>query len=82
MKNKLIILFLFLSFSTIAQQEGAGKSEWTTYKTDPCFKQLSISFKCDGYSKQTSSYWYNIKFKNSSNQNIPALPSFQTWKFL
>ena len=46
------------------------KLAWSTYTKDPCFKQLGISYKCDGYSKQTNSYWYNIRFINTSNETI------------
>ncbi len=64
------LLFLFVHQISFAQNEGAGRTNWSNYSTDPCFRQLSVSYMCVGYSKQTGTYFYNIKFKNSGSKNI------------
>lgn len=65
-----LIFFLIIHQISFAQNEGAGRSSWSTYKNDPCFRQLSFSYMCVGFSKQTGTYFYNIKFKNSGSKNI------------
>jgi|GEM_PF-2643843 len=69
-KITLLVFMLYSSLLLHAQEDGAGKGDWTPWVQDPCFKNLYFSVKSNGYHKGTNKYWYIIKFKNTSSQNI------------
>ena len=70
MKKILYLLLLVVSFSSFGQKDGDGKSNWSNWTMDPCFRNLYISYKCNGYNKYSKTYFYNIKFKNTGSINI------------
>jgi len=71
MKKNILLFAMFFCSMIFAQKKGELKTEWSTWqKAAPCFPNLYISFKSNGWEPTVNKYNYNFRLKNTGNKAI------------
>ena len=66
----LLAILLFQVTFVFGQERGYKKTNWSSYRSFPCFPNLYISLRCVGYEPLVKKYEYQFRLKNTSSQTV------------